>query len=99
MLNINRMLFLALKKVQMVKTTSCQIHATQQKIPSYKTSHFPHCLDEDNSPTPYCYLGNPALPAFNEFSKNVLKKIEPHVSVNLYKCVEILLVFSVSAIR
>ena len=49
------MLFLALKKVQMVKITSCQILTTQQKNPPHKISH---CPDWWDPPIFHCILKN-----------------------------------------
>ena len=71
------MLFLALKKVQMVKITSCQILTTQQKNPPHKISHCPNWWDP---PIFYCIAKNlncPFAPKEDFFGKLGIISIIP----------------------
>ena len=49
MFNMHRILFSALKKVPIVRSTACQIPTTQQKYTSSKISH---CSNWRDAPTP-----------------------------------------------
>ena len=59
MFNMHIMLFLALKKVPIVRNTPCQIPNTQQK---YAPSKISHCFNWRDAPTPYCHFKSFELP-------------------------------------
>ena len=61
MLNVYRMLFLALKKVRTIKITPRQILTIQWKNLSTKISHPPHTWGGDSHLSFSCYLEHPSI--------------------------------------